>query len=480
MKLRELLSGVEVLSMRADPDKELAGIYDDSRKVLPGGLFIAVPGFATDGFSYVGDAVKAGAAVVVAEKPCDGVGHVVVENARRTRSRIAANFYGRPTERMTVIGVTGTNGKTTTTYLIKDIIEHSLGEPCGLIGTLEIIIGDEVMEAERTTPDSIEIQGLFRKMLDAGIKYAVMEVSSHALKLDRVRDVKFHTGVFTNITQDHLDFHDSMEDYLNSKTLLFKMCRRGVLNLDDGAARHIIENADCEIITYSASDMSADLVAKNIRYFPNKVDFEALGIREIERAELKIPGKFSVYNALAAICAAMSTGIPLKTATASLRYCRGVKGRAEVVPTGRDFTVIIDYAHTPNALENILLTLRGFVKGRIVTVFGCGGDRDRTKRPIMGKIAESLSDLCIVTSDNPRTEDPEAIIADIVAGMSKKDKRVVIPNRVEAIGYAIKNAKPDDMILLAGKGHETYQEINGVKHHMDEREIVRGFLTAED
>lgn len=477
MKLKELLRGVRTVSVNADPETEIAGVYDDSRKVKPGGLFIAVSGFSEDGFAYIGKAVEAGASVVIAEKPCDaGVDSVIVEDARKARSAIAANFFGRPTESMTVIGITGTNGKTTTAYLTRDIIEKSLGVSCGLIGTLEIIIGDEVREAERTTPDSVEIQGLFRKMLDAGIKHAVMEVSSHALKLDRVADVRFETGVFTNLTQDHLDFHGTMEDYLDSKTILFKMCRKGVLNLDDPASRHIIENANCDIMTYSAKDMSADLVAKNIRYFPTKVDFEALGIEEIDRAELKIPGKFSVYNALAAISAAMSIGIPLKSATAALRSSHGVRGRAEVVPTGRDFTVIIDYAHTPDALENILLTLRGFAKGRIVTVFGCGGDRDKTKRPKMGKTAEKLSDFCVVTSDNPRTEDPQAIIDDIVAGMTAKDKRVVIPDRVEAIGYAIKNARADDIILLAGKGHETYQEINGVKHHMDEREIVRSFL----
>jgi UDP-N-acetylmuramoyl-L-alanyl-D-glutamate--2,6-diaminopimelate ligase len=477
MKLKDLLAGAGAVTVNADLEREIAGIYNDSRKVLPGGLFVAVPGFREDGSAYIGKAIEAGAAVIVTEKqgayPADVV---VVENARKALSRISANFCGRPSEQMTVIGVTGTNGKTTTAYLIKELIERSLGEKCGLIGTLEVIIGDEATEAFRTTPESVEIQEIFRKMLDAGIKYAVMEASSHALKLGRVADVKYEVGVFTNLTQDHLDFHGTMEDYLESKTILFKMCRKGVLNLDDPSSKHIIENANCEILTYSAKDMSADLVAKNIRYSPTKVDFEALGIEEIDRAELKIPGKFSVYNALAAIGAVMSIGVPLKTATAALRSCSGVKGRAEVVPTGRDFTVIIDYAHTPDALENILLTVKGFAKGRIITVFGCGGDRDRTKRPIMGKTVESLSDVCIVTSDNPRTEDPEKIIDDILAGMTKKDKQVVIANRVEAIGYSLNNAKPDDVILLAGKGHETYQEINGVKHHMDEREIVRSFL----
>jgi UDP-N-acetylmuramoyl-L-alanyl-D-glutamate--2,6-diaminopimelate ligase len=345
-----------------------------------------------------------------------------------------------------------------------------------LLGTNEVIIGDEVIEASRTTPESIEIQAILRKMLDKGIKHAVMEVSSHALKLHRVDDVQYDVGVFTNLTQDHLDFHDSMEDYLKSKSLLFQRCRRGVINLDDHSANYIIESANCLIYTYSAKDMSADLVARNIRYSPSKVEFEALGIEEIYRGELNIPGRFSVYNGLAAISTAITLGVPLVKAADSLRYCRGVKGRAEVVPTGRDFTVIIDYAHTPDGLENILQTLREFVKGRLITVFGCGGDRDRKKRPIMGSMAEKYSDICVVTSDNPRTEDPEDIISDILQGMTKKDKQVIIPNRVEAIGYAIKNARAGDVILLAGKGHETYQEINGVKYPMDEREIVRKHL----
>lgn len=477
MKLKELLAGVNALSVHADPETEITGVYNDSRKVKAGGLFVAIPGFKEDGTVYIGKALEAGAAVVITEKPPAGeASFILVENARRALSGISANFYGRPSDQMTVIGVTGTNGKTTTTNLIREVIEQCLGVSCGLIGTNEIIIGSEVTEASRTTPEAVEIHEIFRRMLDVGVKYAVMEVSSHALKLERVADVRYAVGVFTNLTQDHLDFHITMEDYLASKALLFKMCGKGVLNLDDPATHTIVEQANCDIMTYSAKDMSADLVAKNIRYFLTKVDFEALGIEEIDRAELKIPGKFSVYNALATIGACMSIGIPLKQVTAALRNCHGVKGRAEVVPIDRDFAVIIDYAHSPDALENILQTLRGFAKGRLITVFGCGGDRDKTKRPIMGKTVESYSDLCIVTSDNPRTEDPIAIINDILAGMSRKEKEIVIPDRIEAIGHALKIARADDIILLAGKGHETYQEINGVKHPMDEREIVRSFL----
>lgn len=479
MRLKDLLYGVDVLELTSDADREITGITNDSRKVRPGYIFVAVPGFVEDGSKYIDAAVEAGAVAVVSESMRDTpVDFILVKDARRALSSIAANFYGRPSEQMTVVGITGTNGKTTTSYILRDLIMRCLGVPCGLIGTNQVIIGDEVLEASRTTPESTEIQSYLRRMLDKGIKHAVMEVSSHALKLHRVEDVRFEVGVFTNLSQDHLDFHDSMQDYLESKMKLFKMCRRGVINLDDAASNSIIENADCEIFTFSTDDLSADLVARNIRYSSSKVEFEALGIEEIFRAELAIPGKFSVYNGLASIASAIVLGVPLVEAAGALKHCRGVKGRAEVVPSGRDFTIIIDYAHTPDGLENILSTLKEFTKGRLITVFGAGGDRDKKKRPLMGRAVERYSDVCIVTSDNPRTEDPKAIVADILEGMSDKKKQVVIPDRVEAIGYAIEHAKKGDVILLAGKGHETYQEINGKKFHMDEREIVRDFLSS--
>lgn len=481
MILKDLLSGVDVLKLTSVAEREITGVTNDSRKVKPGNIFVAVPGYVEDGAKYIDMAVEAGAVAVVSESMRDvPVDHVLVKDARRALSGIAANFYGRPSEQMTVVGITGTNGKTTTTYILKDLIERCIGAPCGLIGTNEVIIGDEVSEASRTTPESVEIQAYLSSMLNKGIKYAVMEVSSHALKLHRVDDVRFEVGVFTNLSQDHLDFHDSMEDYLDSKVLLFKMCRRGVINLDDSAAEYIINNSDCEILSFSTEDLSADVVARNIRYSPSSVEFEALGVEEIYRAELEIPGKFSVYNGLASIATATVLGVPLVEAAGALKHCRGVKGRAEVVPTGRDFTIIIDYAHTPDGLENILLTLKEFTKGRLITVFGAGGNRDRKKRPLMGQTVERYSDICIVTSDNPRSEEPRAIIADILEGMSDKEKQVIIPDRVEAIGYAIKHAEKGDVILLAGKGHETYQEINGKKNHMDEREIVRSFLSLGD
>ncbi len=477
MKLSELLSGVETLSVQADVDMEITGIYNDSRKVESGGLFVAIPGFKDDGAKYVKSALESGAAAVIAESPCaPGVPCVVVEDARRALSGLSANFFGRPSNSMTVIGVTGTNGKTTTAYLVKEMLEQCLEAPVGLIGTNEIIVGDHIREASRTTPESVEIHSIFSEMRAAGIKHVVMEVSSHALKLKRVEDVCFEVGVFTNLTREHLDFHITMEDYLNSKAMLFKMCKKGVINFDDRASRTLLEEGSCEFLTFSNDDMKADLVAGNIRYFSTKVEFEALANGHMNRIRLNIPGRFSVYNALATVGVGLSLGIPLAKISEAIQSCHGVKGRAEVVPTDKDFAVVIDYAHTPDALENAISAFKEFVRGRMIVVFGCGGDRDKTKRPLMGSVVGSLADLSIVTSDNPRTEDPLSIIEDIVAGMEKKDAYIVIPDRTAAIEHAINIAAEGDFILLDGKGHETYQEINGQKNHMDEREIVKSFL----
>jgi UDP-N-acetylmuramoyl-L-alanyl-D-glutamate--2,6-diaminopimelate ligase len=479
VKLGELLRGAEVTEVTADLDTDILGVYNDSRKVKPGGIFAAVPGFAEDGANYIPAAIEAGARVILAEKPCKDIPCVVVKDARKALSRVAANFYERPSERMKVIGITGTNGKTTTTYLIKHIIDRYFGVSAGLIGTNEIIIGDRRTEAARTTPESADLQKILREMADAGTGYAVMEVSSHALKLNRVDDILFEVGIFSNLTQDHLDFHRSMEDYLEAKSKLFTMCKKGVINIDDSASEKILETAACEVTTYSVRRQDADLIAKNVRLSPAKVEFEALGRGEISRVELGIPGEFSVYNALAAVGACMQLGIPLRSIAEAMKDCEGVKGRAEVVRTDTPYTVLIDYAHTPDALENILVTLKGFVKGRLICVFGCGGDRDASKRPVMGQTAERYSDVCIVTSDNPRTEVPERIIGDIVSGMKKAKKKEIICDRTEAIHYALDMARENDCILLAGKGHETYQEVNGVKRHMDEREIVRDYLRGK-
>ncbi|MDL2288628.1 UDP-N-acetylmuramoyl-L-alanyl-D-glutamate--2,6-diaminopimelate ligase, partial [Oscillospiraceae bacterium OttesenSCG-928-F05] len=478
MTLKTLLEGVEVLSATADMDMEISDVTNDSRAVRPGALFAAVTGYRTDGHRYVRDAAAAGAAAAIVEKQPEGyTPHVVVCNSRKALSRISANFYGHPSRQMTVIGVTGTNGKTTVTYLIYHMLEKCLGATVGLIGTNEIIVAGKHREATRTTPESMEIQAIFREMRDAGTTHVVMEVSSHALKLHRVEDVDFDYGIFTNLTQDHLDFHDSMEDYRDSKGKLFRMCKKGIFNRDDPAAEALMAGALCPCETYGIESDTADTVAKNIKYFSDRVEFEALGKREIQHVRLHIPGKFSVYNALSVLRLGRAMDIPLHSIAEALRESGGVSGRCEVVPTSRDFTVIIDYAHTPDALENILTAVRGFTKGRVICVFGCGGDRDKLKRPLMGGISEALADLTVVTSDNPRTEDPGAIIDDILLGMGDGE-RAVIPDREEAIAYALQVAKPGDTVLLAGKGHETYQEIHGTKRHMDEREIVAEALKA--
>ena len=357
---------------------------------------------------------------------------------------------------MKMVGVTGTNGKTSVTLLLKHILEKTVGAKVGLIGTTANMIGEEVIPTERTTPESFELQALFARMRDSGCTHLVMEVSSHAIALDRVAGVRFDAAGFTNLTEDHLDFHKTMDHYCDTKAELFRRCDRGVINADDSYARRFLDAAECEVITTSVAG-HGDLTAQDLELRADGVRFTAvLGDEEAE------------------VC----LGIPLAKAAEALESAPGVKGRVEVVPTdGTDYTVLIDYAHTPDGLENVLSSVRGFCKGRVISVFGCGGDRDPIKRPIMGRIGTELSDLAIITSDNPRTEDPEAIIRDIIPGADQAGKAYeVVVDRREAIRRAMDIAKKDDIIVLAGKGHETYQEIMGIKHHMDEREIVAQLL----
>lgn len=476
MKLQELLRGVAVKSSTAADDQEIREVRYDSRAVQAGDLFVAIRGFATDGHQYIGKALEQGAVAIVCEEAPVGVPAVVVENARQALAEIAANRFGHPADSMVMLGVTGTNGKTTTTYLVKHMLEDA-GHKVGLIGTNQNLIGDEVIETERTTPESYELHALFARMRDAGCTHVIMEVSSHSLVLDRVYGIPFAVGAFTNLTQDHLDFHKTMEEYRKAKAMLFAISEKGVINLDDDAAQAMLADAKCPCLTFSCEKDAADLTAKNIRLHADGVEFVATTKGELARVKLPIPGHFSVENALAALGMVLQSGIPLADAAHSLATATGVKGRVEVVPTDTDYTVLIDYAHTPDGVENVLRAVRGFAKGRVIALFGCGGDRDRTKRPKMGKIAADLADFCVVTSDNPRTEDPKAIIDDILEGMQgTKTPMEVIVDRPEAIHWALAHAKKDDVIVLMGKGHETYQEINHVKHHMDEREIVASFF----
>ncbi|MGO5029316.1 UDP-N-acetylmuramoyl-L-alanyl-D-glutamate--2,6-diaminopimelate ligase [Candidatus Agathobaculum pullicola] len=477
MKLQELLRGVAVKSSTAADEQEIREVRYDSRAVQAGDLFVAIRGFATDGHQYISKALEQGAVAVVCEETPAGVPAVVVDNARQALAEIAANRFGHPADSMVMLGVTGTNGKTTTTYLVKHMLEDA-GHKVGLIGTNQNLIGDEVIETERTTPESYELHALFARMRDAGCTHVIMEVSSHSLVLDRVHGIRFAVGAFTNLTQDHLDFHKTMEGYRKAKAMLFAISDKGVINLDDDAAQAMLADAKCPCLTFSCEKDAADLTAKNIRLHADGVEFVATTKGEIARVKLPIPGHFSVENALAALGMVLQTGMPLSDAAHSLATASGVKGRVEVVPTDTDYTVLIDYAHTPDGVENVLRAVRGFAKGRVIALFGCGGDRDRTKRPKMGKIAAELADFCVVTSDNPRTEDPKAIIDDILEGMQgTKTPMQVIVDRPEAIHWALAHAKKDDVIVLMGKGHETYQEVNHVKHHMDEREIVASFFS---
>ena len=481
MKLKELLEGIEVLDATADMEMEIPHVSYDSRATQPGDLFVAMTGFAADGHAFIGKAMAAGASAVLCQKqPEDpAVPYVRVADSRRALAEVGANFFGHPADSMTMVGVTGTNGKTTTTYLLKSILEQAAGAKVGLIGTNQNMIGEEIIPTERTTPESFELQRLFAQMRDAGCTHVVMEVSSHALALDRVYGVHYAVGIFTNLTQDHLDFHKTMEAYCDAKAILFRNCDAGVCNADDPWTERLLKDATCRKFSY-AEQAAADLRAENVCLEADHVAFDAVTKEKSVPIRVNIPGGFMVYNTLDVLGAALMLGIPLEKSADVLARVPHVKGRVEVVPTpGKDYTVLIDYAHSPDGLENVLTSVKGFAKGRTIALFGCGGDRDKTKRPKMGKIAAEIADFVVVTTDNPRTEKPGDIIADILPGMQDSDTpHVVVEDRIEAIHWAMDHAEPGDVIVLCGKGHETYQEVNHIKHHMDEREIVADYLNA--
>jgi len=477
MKLNELLNGIHVIKSNVNMELEIGAVAYDSRRVTPGGMFVAITGFATDGNRFIPMALEKGAAVIVtAVEPAENVPFVLVPSDRKALAQIGANFFDHPARAMTMVGITGTNGKTSSTLLLKHILETAQGVKVGLIGTMENLIGQEVVPTERTTPESFELQALFARMRDAGCSHVVMEVSSHAISLDRVGTVRYDVAAFTNLTEDHLDFHKTMENYCDAKSELFHRCGRAVMNCDDPWFARMRTGVTCPVLTTSANG-TAGLYARDVDMRADGVRFTAVcGERAVE-VKLPIPGKFTVNNALTALGTALQLGVSLEQAAAVLGTAKGVKGRVEVVPTpGKPYTVLIDYAHTPDGLENVLSSVRDFCKGRLIAVFGCGGDRDRTKRPIMGRIGVELADLAVITSDNPRTEEPAAIIRDILEGTGDAKNLVAVENRIEAIHYAMDIAQKDDIIVLAGKGHETYQEVCGVKYHMDEREIVAQFL----
>ena len=474
MKLRDLFAGIPFDGEWYDENTEILSVTADSRQVQPGGLFAALPGTKLDGGDFIPRALERGAAAVLCEQPPDFPGPwLVVENARSAYGRLCANWFGNPADALHLAAVTGTNGKTTTTTLLYELLSGVTGAKVGLIGTNRNLIGGMELPASATTPDSYTLQALLRQMADAGCRYVVMEASSHALSQCRTAGLRFDVGVFTNLTRDHLDYHGDMESYRSAKEKLFAQCSRAVLNLDDDAGRWYESRVPCPVFTYSENNARADLTARDLRLFPGHVDFVALMRGQLERIHLPIPGGFSVYNALAALSAGVCLGLELPDMARVMRSVKGVKGRVEIVPVPRAFTVIIDYAHSPNALENILLTARDVTANRLICLFGCGGDRDRTKRPIMGAVARELADVVVVTSDNPRTEDPAAIISDILSGMGDAaDSVYVQPDRKKAIAWCMEQGRTGDVIVLAGKGHEVTQEINGVYYPMDERKIV--------
>ena len=478
MVLSDLLRGMEILEATAPMDLEIGGVSYDSRKTEAGDLFVAITGYETDGHLYIPKAAARGAAAVLCERrPETEIPYIRVASTRQALAAVGANWFGHPADAMTMIGVTGTNGKTSTTVILKDVLERTVGAKVGLVGTIQNMIGDEVIPTERTTPESFELQRLFAQMRDAGCTHVVMEVSSHALALSRVDCVRFRVGAFTNLTEDHLDFHKTMEEYAKAKAILFRRCDTGVFNIDDDWAGMMMEGSGCRAVTTSERQ-EADFRAENITLHSDSIEMDVAHGGETVHVRMGVPGRFTVSNALTVIGIAVSLGIPLGQVAEVLRTTKGVKGRIEVVPTpGQDFTVLIDYAHTPDALENILRSVQGFCKGRLIAVFGCGGDRDPIKRPIMGRIGLENADLVVFTSDNPRTEDPNAILADILRGAEGTTTPYhVEENRRKAIRWAMDHAEKDDIIVLAGKGHETYQVLGKEKTHLDEREEVAAHL----
>ena len=486
MNLKAVLNGIDGLKAKGNLDIDVIGVAHDSRKVKDGYMFVAIKGFETDGHKYIKQAIESGAKVIVIEDASsikksditEDTTIVVAPNTRVALAKIACNFYNNPSSKFNLIGITGTKGKTTTTFMVKSILEKH-GQKVGLIGTVANYIGNKNLgESSRTTPESLELQELFSKMVEEKVDTVVMEVSSQSLKLHRVDGCNFKIGVFTNFSEDHISEkeHPDMNDYFNSKLKLFDMCKKGFINADDYTISKVKKLVkDCDIKTYGIDNVS-DLLAKDITVTNQSVDFKVkIGTRN-ERVKTGIPGRFSVYNSLAAISIAGTFGVDAEKIKEALLEVK-VPGRSELVPNKKELTIMIDYAHSPESLQNILSAVKNYTRGRVICLFGCGGDRDSGKRPIMGEISGNIADFTIITSDNPRTEKPEEIVKQIEVGTKKtKGKYKAIVDRIEAIKYAIDMANKNDIILLAGKGHETYQEINGEKHPFDEREIIKKLI----
>lgn len=481
MKLEKVIEGLDVISIKGDTNLDIANIEYDSRKVIEGTLFVCVKGFTVDGHKFIDSAIEKGAKAFLVEEDIDIQGYtfIRVENTRKSMAKVADNFCNHPSEKLGVIGVTGTNGKTSITTFLSEILKLNSNK-VGLIGTIKIFDGEKEVSSNSTTPESVDLQKTFNNMLDNGCDYCAMEVSSHSLALNRVDETKFKLGLFTNLTPDHLDFHRDLDDYRDAKEKLFyKTTLANIINIDDEGGKKIyenIKNLDTPCYTYGI-DTKSDFMAKDIKIDAAGVSYRLITPTYEEVIFVPVPGRFTVYNTLAVIAACYMLDIPRGVFQEALRTTGGVAGRFEVVPNNKGINVIVDYAHTPDALENVLKTAKEFAKGNIITVFGCGGDRDKSKRPLMGKIGQEFSDICFVTSDNPRTEDPKLIIEDILKGLDQKNKNYrVVVDRKEAIEEAIKFAKKDDIVIIAGKGHENYQIIGKTKYHFDDKEIAKECL----
>ena len=490
MELKKLLLGLEGLKVKGNLDIDIKGIESNSKEVKKGFLFVAIKGFSVDGHQFVNSAIENGATAIMIEEGCDlksfkipqDVTIIMAKDTREGLAITSSNYYGNPSSKFKLIGVTGTKGKTTTTFMIKEILEKA-GKKVGLIGTIATYInGKKLKDSDRTTPESLELQQIFSKMVEEGVEVVVMEVSSQSLKLHRVDGCKFDIVLFTNFSEDHIskNEHPDMEDYFQSKLKLFKMCKTGIVNVDDLHGNKVPKLFPESDITTYGIDNFANMLAKDITITNSYVDFKVKITDRNERVKTGIPGRFSVYNSLAAICVAKRFGVSPEVIKEALNDVR-VPGRSELVDNKREIPIMIDYAHSPESLQNILQAVKSYTRGRVISVFGCGGDRDTSKRPIMGEISGRIADYTIITSDNPRTEDPQKIIDQIEEVIKKtKGNYKVVVDRIEAIKQAIKMANKKDIILLAGKGHEPYQEINGVKHPFDERIIVKDIIEELD
>ena len=480
MKLKRIIDNCNILYTVGELSKEITSIQFDSRNVDDKTLFVCIKGYKVDGHSFIQSAYEKGARAFLIEDDVERLEdctYIKVDNTRKAMAIVSANLNNNPTKDLKVIGVTGTNGKTSISTFLKELLSLN-NSKVGLVGTISIDNGKEVIVSKNTTPESADLQKHFRTMLESGCDYCAMEVSSHSLMLNRVDATEFKIGLFTNLTPDHLDFHKDLDDYRNAKELLFhKTTDANIINIDDEGGKVIannIKDLKTPLYTYGI-DNKADFMAKDIKINASGTSYRLVTPTYEADIFIPVPGKFTVYNTLAVIAGCYVLNIPISTIQEGLAKTKGVPGRFETVPNNKGIHVIVDYAHTPDALENVINTARGFATNRIITVFGCGGDRDNSKRPLMGKIADELSDIAILTSDNPRTEDPNRIIGHVLNGMSSDNYEVVI-DRKEAIKRAIEIAQKDDIVLIAGKGHEDYQIIGTEKIHFDDKEVAREFL----